>query len=258
MSLLFDSHCHLVWREEEAPPGPQLERARAAGVAGFVCVATDLDDARRGRALAARESDVHASVGIHPAAVGDAEGLDARLAALRTLAAEGGFVAIGETGLDFYRDWAEPAIQERALRAHLQLAADLGLPVILHCRAAATRLLALLQEHGALRGVMHCYSEGPDPLDAFLALGLHVSFAGNMTYPKSGEIREAARRVPLDRLLVETDAPFLAPQPVRGKRNEPANVRYTAEALAALHGIAPAALAEHCWRNAHALFGLSS
>ena len=136
-------------------------------------------------------------------------------------------------------------------------AAERDLPVILHCRSAADRLREVLREHGPLRGVMHCYSEGPEPLDDFLALGLHVSFAGNLTYPKSEPIREAARRVPMDRLLVETDAPFLAPQPVRGKRNEPAHVRHTAEALAGLHGMQPEALAEQCWSNALALFRVS-
>ena len=139
MTRLFDTHCHLVWREDEAPPGPQLVRAREAGVAAFVCVATDLDDARRGRALAEREADVWPSAGIHPNDVGEADALDEKLDGLRKLLDEGGFVAVGETGLDFYRDWAAPAVQERSLRAHLATAAERDLPVILHCRAAADR-----------------------------------------------------------------------------------------------------------------------
>jgi len=257
MSRLFDSHCHLVWREEENPPGPQLERARAAGVERFLCVATDLDSARRCRALAEAEEDVHASAGVHPNDVGEADSLAERHIGLQALLDEGGFVAVGETGLDFFRDWSDPALQEESLLFHLEQARSRDLPIILHCRAAADRLSAVLRDFGALRGVMHCYSEGPEPLDDFLALGLHISFAGNMTYPKSVPLREAARRVPLDRLLVETDAPFLAPQPVRGKRNEPAYVAHTAAALAELHGLDADAMAEHCWQNASQLFGIT-
>lgn len=252
----FDTHCHLVWREEENPPGPQLERAREAGVAGFVCVATDSESARRCRALAEGEPQVLASAGIHPNDVGDAEGLGARLEELDALLEEGGFAAVGETGLDFYRDWSEPAVQEESLLHHLEQARARDLPVILHCRAAADRLRAVLRDFGPLRGVMHCYSEGPDPLDDFLAAGLHVSFAGNMTYPKSEPLREAARRVPLDRLLVETDAPFLAPVPRRGKRNEPAYVAHTAAYLAELRGVEPGDLGTLTTRNACELFGL--
>lgn len=254
---LYDTHCHLAWRAAEDPPAAQLARARAAGVAAVLCVAVDADSAETARGLARAHPDaVGASVGLHPNDAGDAAGLETRLARLAALAAEGGFRAVGETGLDFFRDACAPAVQERALEFQLDLARASDLPAILHCRAAAPRLLEVLRARGGpIRGVMHCYSEGPEPVAGFLDLGLHVSFAGNLTYPKNEALREAARRVPADRLLVETDAPFLAPQPRRGRPNEPAFVAFTLAALAAARGEPAEELAERVWRNSCALFG---
>lgn len=254
---LYDTHCHLAWRAADDPPAAQIARARAAGVAAILCVAVDAPTAREARALAREWPEIlRASVGLHP---NDADGparQESLLEPLAALAAEGGFHAIGETGLDFYRDRTAPAAQERALEFQLELAHRHRLPVILHCRQAAPRLLAVLRARGgSVSGVMHCYSEGPEVVDDFLALGLHISFAGNLTYPKSESIREAARRVPADRLLIETDAPFLAPQPRRGRPNEPAFVAFTLAALAAARDESPEAVAAATWRNACALFG---
>lgn len=254
---LFDTHCHLTWDETKNPAEPQLERARAAGVDRFLCVAIDVENARECAALAARHDDVFPTVGIHPNDVGCAAELPDRLDALRDLARQGGFIAIGETGLDFFRDWAEPEVQRTSLEAHLDLATELDLPFILHCRNAIDGLLPILRARGAaLKGVMHCYSEGPAPIEELLDLGLHISFAGNVTYPKSTDLRDAARLVPLDRLLVETDAPFLAPQPRRGKPNEPAFVAFTLEALAQELGIDAPSLAAATHANATKLFGV--
>lgn len=254
---LYDTHCHLTWREGADPAALQLQRARAAGVAGLVCVATDLDSARACRALAREHGDVLASAGIHPNDVGkDPGAVREPLARLAALLQEGGYAAVGETGLDFYRDWTPPELQREAFRVHLELAHRHQLPVIIHCRDAAA---AVLEELRALqrpvRGVMHCYSEGPEPLLQFLELGLHISFAGNVTYPKAERIRASARLVPADRLLVETDAPFLAPQPVRGKRNEPAYIAHTTQELAAIRGAPAGQVAEVTFENARALFG---
>ncbi|MHC4824775.1 MAG: TatD family hydrolase [Planctomycetota bacterium] len=254
---LFDTHCHLTWDETKNPSGPQLERARAAGVDRFVCVAIDVDNARECADLAARHEDVFPTVGIHPNDVGDAPGLPARLDALRELARQGGFIAIGETGLDFFRDWAEPDAQHASLEAHLDLASELDLPFILHCRNAIDGLLPVLRARGErLKGVMHCYSEGPAPIGELVELGLHISFAGNVTYPKSTDLREAAKLVPLNRLLIETDAPFLAPQPRRGKSNEPAFVAFTMQALAELLDQDAESLAAATHANASELFGV--
>ncbi|MFK5955247.1 MAG: TatD family hydrolase [Planctomycetota bacterium] len=256
---LFDTHCHLTWKEEENPALPRLERARTAGVDRFVCVAIDLDNAKRCRALAAEHDDVFPTVGIHPNDVGAFADLNSKLDALKDLADDDSFVAIGETGLDFFRDWAQPDAQRKALEAHLDIARDRNLPVILHCRSAIEELLPILRARGEqTKGIMHCYSEGPEAIEELLSFGLHISFAGNVTYPKSTPLREAARIVPDDRLLLETDAPFLAPQPKRGKPNEPAFVQYTLEALATELQKDPAQLAANTHANACALFQVSA
>ncbi|HEX9794116.1 MAG TPA: TatD family hydrolase [Planctomycetota bacterium] len=253
---LYDTHCHLMWDEAEHPPALQIERARAAGVARMLCVAVDLPSARRCRELAVLHPELGASVGIHPNDLGgDAEALDPLLAEFTALSGEAGWCAIGETGLDFYRERSSGDLQRRSFRAHLRRARELGLPVIIHCRNAVDAVLEELAAHGGpVLGVMHCYSEGPAALPQLLDLGLHVSFSGNVTYPKAEAIRDSARLVPEDRLLVETDAPFLAPQAVRGKRNEPAYVRHTLERLAELRGVDPELLAARTSANARALF----
>ncbi|MCP4093917.1 MAG: TatD family hydrolase [Planctomycetes bacterium] len=254
---LIDTHCHLVWREQENPPGPQLERAREAGVERFVCVATDLESAGRCQALAQKEDDVFATVGIHPNDVGSMEELQPQLQQLHSMLQESDWVAIGETGLDFFRDWASPEVQVVSLERHLELSHEFNLPVILHCRNAIEGLLPVLENfEGKLNGVMHCYSDGPEPIERLIELGMHVSFAGNMTFPKSQALRDAAQVVPLNRLLVETDAPFLAPQAKRGKRNEPAYVAYTLQVLAELRGLDASELALTTSSNASKLFNL--
>jgi len=254
---IIDTHCHLVWREEENPPGPQLQRARAAGVERFICVATDLESATRCRALAAVEEDVFATVGIHPNDVGSAAELDLQLRELEVMLKEPNWIAIGETGLDFFRDWSAPKQQIHSLEHHLQLASEHQLPVILHCRQAIDGLLPVLENFdGKLSGVMHCYSEGPASIARLVELGMHISFAGNLTFPKSEHLRAAAAIVPQERLLVETDAPFLAPQAQRGKRNEPAFIAFTLQALAELRQVDPEALALATSENAARLFAL--
>jgi TatD DNase family protein len=196
---------------------------------------------------------VYAAIGRHP---NEATGFDdADLAELKALAAHDKCAAIGETGLDYYRDGAPRADQERAFRSQLELANETGKPVVIHTRAAEDDTLEFLEDHAAgLEVILHCFSM-PDRIEQCLEHdGWWLSFAGNVTYPKASELRDAARRVPADRLLVETDAPFLAPQAVRGKRNEPANVVHTARAVAAERGVSYAELEEHVERAAAALF----
>lgn len=253
---IFDSHCHLHG-EDPGSAAAILARAGAAGVRDLVCVGVDLVSSRQARELARRHPGIRASAGIHPNDLPPAAAAaSAALAELEAVLGEGGWSAVGETGLDLYRDRVPLAIQRDAFARHLDLAHRFRLPVIIHCRHAGAATLELLRMLGRqVTGVMHCYSESPQQVEAFLALGLHVSFAGNLTYPRAEELRLAARQVPLDRLLVETDAPYLAPQAQRGHRNEPAFVRHTLGALAEVRGEEVEQTAERTWANANRLFG---
>jgi TatD DNase family protein len=246
-----DTHAHLDACAD--PAGEIVARARAVGVDRIVSVGSGLDSCRETLAIAAREEGVWAALGIHPhqAADPDAERLDE----LRELLTDERAVAVGETGLDFYRDYA-PRDRQRVLFARqLELAAELGKPVVVHTRAASEETAAAL---GAFEGtvVLHCFS-APELLSVALEQGYYVSFAGNVTYPKAEELREAARTVPADRLLVETDSPYLAPQPRRGRPNEPANVVHTVAALAKARGEDEAELADRLDANAAAAFSLT-
>jgi len=223
---LTDTHAHLDACAE--PPEEVLARARAAGVERIVAIGSGLDSCRETLAIAGGERGVFAALGIHPHQAADPDA--GRLDELRGLLADRRAVALGEIGLDFYRDYAPRARQVRLFEEQLELAAELAKPVVIHTRAAAEQTAAAL-EHFAGTVVLHCFSE-PELLPVALERGYYVSFAGNVTYPKAEPLREAARRVPPDRLLVETDSPYLAPQPRRGRPNEPANVVHTVAALA--------------------------
>jgi TatD DNase family protein len=225
---VIDSHTHLDHCE---PPDAELVAAAAAvGVARLVSIGTDGASCRAALAAAEAFPQVYAAVGRHPH---EAAGFDdADLAELRALAAHDRCVAIGETGLDYYRDLAPRADQARAFAAQIGLARETGKTLVIHTRAADDDTLALLRDQaGGVRVLLHCFSM-PARLEECLAEGWWVSFAGNVTYPKAADLARAAARVPLDRLLVETDAPYLAPQPVRGKPNEPSNVVHTARFIA--------------------------
>jgi TatD DNase family protein len=248
---VIDSHAHLDHcSRDEADLIADAERAGVRRV-----LAIGMDGASCRAALAAAEAfpQVHAAIGRHP---NSATGFDdADLAELEALAAHERCVAIGETGLDHYRDHTPREDQVRAFAAQMDLARRVGKPVVIHTRAAEDDTLAMLDEHGAgLRVVMHCFSM-PDRLDECLDRGYWISFAGNLTYPKSDELRAAATRVPQDRLLVETDAPYLAAQPVRGQENEPRHVVHTARALAETRGVEYEELEAAVERNAAEVFG---
>jgi TatD DNase family protein len=231
---LVDTHCHLDFCEP--PDAELLERARAAGVRRVATVGMDGPSIQRALAAAHENPDVTAIVGRHPHETAGFGAAD--LEEIERAAADPVARAIGETGLDYYRDHAPREDQRRAFEAQLELAARLGLPVAIHTRAAEDHTFALLREHaGAIPAViLHCFS-APDRLDECVERGYLCSFAGNVTYPKATELHEAARRVPDELLLVETDAPYLAPQPLRGKPNEPAHVIHTARWVADLRGV---------------------
>ena len=246
---MTDSHAHLDACEE---PAAAVDRALTAGVTRIVTIGTGIDSSRAALALADEHDGVFASLGVDPHQAATAEA--ARLEELRELLAHPKAVAVGETGLDNVKLYATPLEQRRLFDEQLALAADLGLPVVVHSRdAAADTASALAGFPGTV--VLHCFSS-PDLLPAALERGYYVSFAGNVTYSRAGELREAAAAIPRDRILVETDSPYLAPQPVRGRPNEPAHVVHTIAALAEARAEEHAELAVVTHANAAAAFRL--
>jgi TatD DNase family protein len=248
---MTDTHAHLDACAD--PPAEVIARARAAGVERIVAIGSGLDSCRATLAIAAGAEGISAALGVHPHQAGD---VDAdRLDELQELLADEHAVAVGEIGLDFYRDSAPRDRQRELFKRQLELAAGLGKPVVVHMRAAEEETAAML---GDFEGtvVLHCFSS-PELLPVALERGYYVSFAGNVTYPKAEELREGARGVPAERLLAETDSPYLSPQPRRGRPNEPANVVHTVAALAEARGEDAAALARRLDENATAAFSLS-
>jgi TatD DNase family protein len=248
---VIDSHTHL----DSCKPddGDLVAAAAEAGVNRMLTVGTDGASCRAALAAAEAFPQVRAAIGRHP---NSATGFDDEdLAELRALAAHPACAAIGETGLDFYRDNAPAHDQHRAFRAQIELARETGKPLVIHSRAAEDDTLATLIEHAeGVRVILHCFSM-PDRLDECLERGWWISFAGNVTYPSASDLAAAAQRVPDDRLLVETDAPYLTAQPVRKERNQPAYVVHTARFLAERRGVPYEELEATVQRNAAALFG---
>ncbi len=258
MSLprLIDTHAHLDSGQFRDDLNAVLQRASDQGVQHIITIGCDLQSSRTSCRLAKDNSRLSAAVGIHPH---DASSLDDDvLEELRRLAAGPEVVAIGEIGLDYYRDRCPRDSQRRAFRRQLRLAAELGLPVIVHDRNAHEDVIAILREEdaGRIGGVMHCFSGDRRLARACLDLGFHLSFAGPVTYPKNEALREVVRMVPTERLLIETDCPYLSPQPFRGRRNEPAHVRLTAETIAEVKGLSLEDIARITSLNAHSLFGI--
>jgi TatD DNase family protein len=249
---VVDTHCHL---DHCDPPDVELiERARDAGVSRLATVAIDSGSIARALQAAQAHDEVFAIVGRHPhetTGFGDAD-----LDEIEQAAADPNVRAIGETGLDYYRDHAPREDQRRGFEAQLELAGRLGLPVAIHTRAAEDDTFALLREHADRLPavILHCFS-APDRLDECVERGYLCSFAGNVTYPKATDLQRAAAELPAELLLAETDAPWLAPQPVRGKPNEPSNVVHTGRRLAELRGVSYAELDRTVEQNAARVFG---
>ena len=254
--MLVDAHCHLPGSPQEKEQlEAMLGRARAAGVNGFVAVGTDVEDAAGVLALAKGNPAIQASLGVHPheARTWDA----ASEARLSRLLEDPAVRFVGETGLDWHYDLSPREDQERAFRAQIRLARRHGKPLMIHTREAAGDTLRILREEGAeaVGGVIHCFSEDKAFAARALDLGFHLSFSGILTFKRAEPIQEVAAWAPEDRILVETDTPYLAPVPFRGKPNEPAYVRHVAERLAALRGISFTRVAEVTTRNLEALCG---
>ncbi len=256
--MLIDTHAHLFDDRFRKDLPATLERAAAAGVERVVCLGIDIVSSRDSVKIANEHSLVVAAVGIQPNHVAEAQPGDWD-AIVELAKSEPRVVAIGETGLDRYWDRAPFALQEEYFARHIELARTVNKPFVIHCREAEADIVKALREQqsrGELRAVMHSFSGDLATALACLEMGLYISFAGMVTYPTAQNLRDVAKQVPLDRLLVETDCPYLAPQPVRGKRNEPAYVAHTAALLADVKGVSVSELEHHTTANAKRLFGL--
>ena len=252
--MITDTHAHLFWKDFDDDREEVLERARAAGVERMLIVGTDIATSRASFELCRGRTGLFPTAGIHPH---DAEAFgEPERAELERLCSQPECVAVGETGLDYFKEFSPRAAQQVGFRFQIELARRLDKALIVHSRDAHPDTAALIAEQPGVRGVMHCYTMGPEELPAYLELGFMISFSGVVTYPKNDANREAARLCPEDRLLVETDCPFLAPQGHRGRRNEPALVRNVLERIAELRGVDAAHLADVTSANAARLFRL--
>ncbi|MGE5646276.1 MAG: TatD family hydrolase [Acidobacteriota bacterium] len=232
-----DSHCHIDDEQFDSDRDAAIARARAAGVETFVAVGTGTGppDLEAGLRLAEAHPEMHATVGVHPHDASKADA--AAFGRLRELVRHPKVVAVGEIGLDYHYDFSPREVQREVFARQLAIAREAERPVVVHTREAWDDTMRVLREAGADRGILHCFSGGPEEAREALDLGFYISFAGVVTFPKALSVQAAARMVPADRLLIETDAPYLAPVPKRGKRNEPAFVVETARKLAELRGV---------------------
>jgi len=253
MEQLVDTHCHLDFDSYANDLDEVLGRAAAAGVGRIIVPGIDLASSQAAVWLAERHESILAAVGVHPNS--SAGWQDEWLVELRQLANEGRVVAIGEIGLDYYRDHSPSAVQQQAFAAQLVLAAELNLPVIVHNRQADEDVLTWLRRFGDGRGVLHSFSSSWRVAEAALTQGYYLGFTGPITFKKAETLREVAAQAPHDRVLVETDGPFLTPHPYRGRRNEPAYVRQIAARLAEVRGVPEHAIAGQTTSNAARLFG---
>lgn len=253
--MLIDSHAHLEMREFDPDRDEVVRRAKEAGLDAIVTVGTNLRDCLKALAIAARYEFVYAALGIHPH---DVKGIDEKTySAIRKLVGQPKVVAYGEIGLDFFRDRSPRDVQVRRFGEQLEMADEFDLPVIIHDRDAHTETLNMLKTwKGKKRGIVHCFSGDAAMAKKCLDMGFYISVPGPVTYPKSKNLLEVVRQVPLERMLVETDAPYLTPQPHRGKRNEPAYVVHTAKRIADIKGLTLTQVGAATSQNARAVFGI--
>ncbi|QDX82824.1 DNAase [Denitratisoma sp. DHT3] len=251
--MLVDSHCHLNFPDFASEIPQLLDNMRTLGVGWGLCAGVTLEDFPALLALVEAHPNIYGAVGVHP---DHQEGRDPTEDELVQLAAHPKVVAIGETGLDYYRLEGDLEWQRQRFRRHIRAALRAGKPLIIHTRSAAADTLAILREEGAeaAGGVFHCFTESMDVARQALDLGFHISFSGIVTFKNAIDLKAVARQVPLDRLLVETDCPYLAPVPHRGKRNEPAYVRYVAEEIARLRDVELDVITAATTRNFFELF----
>jgi len=256
--MLIDSHAHIQGKEYAGEVEAVIARAHEAGVEKIIAVggAGDMSSNTEAVGLAKSFPGVYATVGMHPH---DAKDVGAEeLQELKSLTAEPKVIAVGETGLDYYYDHSPREVQRRVFGQFIHLARETGLPIVVHERDAAQDVADLLRTEGAgkLRGVIHCFTGNYEAARAYLDLGFYISFTGIITFKNAEALRDVVRNVPLERMLVETDSPYLTPVPLRGKRNEPAYVRYVGETIASVKGLSLEEVARGTTRNVRELFGI--
>lgn len=253
---LIDTHCHLDFPEFDADRDDVVKRAQEAGLKNIINIGSSISNSKKAVELAARYDMVYASVGCHPH---EADTADAgTLSQLEKLAREKKVVAVGETGLDYFKGYSSVDNQEKLFYALVRLAKDAGLPMVIHCRQAQADVLKVIKNNLPLKAVVHCFSGDEVFLKDCLELGLYISFTCNITYKKAGELRALAAAVPIGKLMLETDAPFLSPEGLRGKRNEPMQVKLLAEEIAKLKKTSAEEIARITTQNAETFFGLDN
>ncbi len=254
--MMIDTHAHLDFPEYKTDMESVLSRANDAGVDYIINVGTSLASSRKSVALANRFNNIFASIGVHPHDASKVSEQDWQT--LESLVKEPKVIAIGETGLDYYRNRSPHEDQQRIFHKHLTLASTHNLPVIIHCRDAGNDCLKILNEHknSSIRGVVHCFSGTRETAEKYIELGLYISFAGPITFSNGNNLREAAKSVPVERLLLETDCPFLSPQPKRGERNEPSYLSFIIPVLAKIYGLSVQDIMRITTFNAYNLFGI--
>jgi TatD DNase family protein len=255
--ILFDTHAHLNDEGYNEDRDEMIQRARQAGVAHIVNIGFNLESSRESLKLADRYDLIYAAIGIHPHDA--AEAGPGYLEELERMASHPKVVAVGEMGLDYYRDLSPRPVQRKVFAEQMALAKKLQKPIIIHDRDAHGDLMDILRKEkiGPVGGVMHCYSGSWEMAKECLSMGFYISIAGPVTFSNAARLKDVAARVPQDRLLIETDAPYLTPAPYRGKRNEPAHILYTAEEIARLRGIEKEDLAKMCTENGRRLFRIA-
>ena len=251
--MLTDTHCHLFYPDLKKDITQVLQRADALGVTKFICVGTNLDDSDECLKLAEEHDAIYATAGIHPHDAKDAP--DDFLKQLSDLLLHDKMVAVGEIGLDYFRNISEPDIQKSVFRSQLELAKSMDLAIVFHNRDADEESIQMLKEYGPGKGIAHCFSSTLETAEAFMQLGYFISFSGNLTF-KNSHLSDVASRISLDKILVETDSPYMSPEPHRGKPNEPGRTRFVAEKLAEIHGVTLEVVAEKTTANAKSLFKL--
>jgi TatD DNase family protein len=251
--MLTDTHCHLFYDDLKSNLSEVIERAKKMGVNRFICVATNLEDAEESRSLSKAYTNIFASAGIHPHDAKDAP--DNYVERLYELLDHDKMVAVGEVGLDYFRDLSDRKTQLNVFRKQMAIAQDLGLPVIFHNREADADVVNILSDFPNVIGVAHCFSSNIGTAKKFIDLGYYISFSGNLTF-KNSHLPDVASQLPLERLLVETDCPYLSPVPHRGKPNEPSRVKFVAEKLAEIHEVSLEEIGNITSSNATKLFGL--